>query len=71
MYIVPNETSVYVATLVVQLLIQDRIRAAQEKDPKFLELKERASLGEAPNFMTVDRLLRCENRVYVLNDDEL
>jgi hypothetical protein len=32
--IVPNEKSVYIATLVIQLLIQNRVKVTQEKDPK-------------------------------------
>ncbi|XP_062147800.1 uncharacterized protein LOC133856767 [Alnus glutinosa] len=71
--VVPNEESTFIATLVIQPLIKDRFREAQENDPMLAELKEKVKRGEAPNFhITDDDILR--HKIFQLcvpNDDEL
>lgn len=47
--VVLNVESTFVTTLVIQLLKQDRVKEAQEKDPKLVKLKAKARYGEAPN----------------------
>jgi hypothetical protein len=49
--VVPSMKPTFVATLVVQTPTQDRVREAQERDPKYVELEDRASSGEPPQLL--------------------
>jgi hypothetical protein len=70
--VVSNVELAFVAMLVIQSLTQDRVREAQEKDSKLVELREKVRYGEAPNFyITTDDILRYEDQVCVPDDEEV
>jgi hypothetical protein len=71
--VTPTKEQAANATLVIQPLISNRIKVAQENDLELQELMEKVKRGEAPGFhFTNDDLLRTgDARTVVPNDAEL
>jgi hypothetical protein len=69
----PTDTYISLATLVIQPMLIDGIKVAQENDSELKELREKASQGEAPGFdITSDGILRTnDSRIVVPKDAKL
>jgi hypothetical protein len=60
------------ATLIIQPMLTDWIKVAQEADPEVKELREKISQGEAPSFsFASDGILTNDSRVVLPKDDKL
>ena len=71
--VAPNDDNVAIAALIIQPLIANRIKIAQENDLELQELMEKANQGMASGFhFTNDDLLRTgDARVVIPNDAKL
>jgi hypothetical protein len=70
--LVPTTRWMSLATLIIQPMLTDWIKVAQEADPELKELREKISQGEAPSFSFASNgILRNDSRVVLPKDDKL
>jgi hypothetical protein len=69
----PTNRDISLVTLIIQPILIDGIKVAQEKDPELKELREKANQGEAPGFdFTSDGILRTiDSRIVFPKDAKL
>lgn len=64
--------SAYMIAMVIQPIMIERIKEAQDKDPKFIELKHRSHNGEARYFYVIrDEILKHKDHLCIRDDEML